>query len=225
MTRMGYWSYYLAILLFAWVLQYPWLLIALAVFFVLRKVIPDPWVWLRTAGRIRSLRTQIDANPSNVTARRDLARIYLQRLRPRAALRLLDEARKRHPDDAELLFLTGLARYRAGDAKNALDPLVKAVEVDARVGFGEAFLVAGDALRALDRDEEAEDAYERYVDFNSSSVEGYTKLAIVRRRRGQSETARQALDEALRTWRLLPRFKRRKEVAWWLRAQAARLYI
>lgn len=225
MTRMGYWSYYLAILFFAWVLQYPWLLVALAVFFVLRKVIPDPWIWLKTTGRIRTLRQQIDANPANVTARRDLARMYLQRLRPRAALRLLDEARKRHPDDAELLFLTGLARYRAGDPQGALDPLVKAVDVDARVAFGEAFLVAGDALRDLDRHEEAEDAYERYVDFNSSSVEGFTKLAIVRRRRGEPKAARQALDEALRTWTLLPRFKRRKEVGWWLRAQAARLYI
>jgi tetratricopeptide (TPR) repeat protein len=221
---MGFWIYYLAIFLIAYLVQYPWLIAAVVVFFVLRKVIPDPWVWIRTAGRIRALKQQIDANPSNATARRDLARIYLQRLRPRAALRLLDEARQRR-EDAETLFLTGTARYRAGDAQGALEPLVKSVELDPRTSFGEAYLVAGDALRELDRLEESEDAYERYVDFNTSSIEGFTKLALVRRRKGARSEARQALDEALRTWTLLPRFGRRKQVGWWLRAQAARTII
>src|SRR5687768_12299023 len=143
---MGFWTYYLAIFLLAYLFQYPWLLAAIVVFFVLRRFIPDPWVWLRTAGRIRALRQQIDANPSNATARRDLARIYLQRLRPGAALRLLERALERR-EDAETLFLTGLARYRAGDAAGALDPLVRSVAIDPRTSFGEAYLVAGDALR------------------------------------------------------------------------------
>jgi tetratricopeptide (TPR) repeat protein len=221
---MGYWAYYVAIFVIAYLIQYPWLLGAIVVFFLLRKVIPDPWVWLRTAGRIRALREQIDANAANATARRDLARIHLQRLRPRAALRLLDQALQRR-EDAELLFLLGLARLRTGDAQGALDPLVKSVEIDPRTNFGEAYLVAGDALRSLDRLEEAEDAYERYVDFNTSSIEGFTKLALVRRARRDATGARQALDEALRTWTQLPRFTRKQQVGWWLRAQAARAII
>lgn len=225
MRSPGYWSYYLIWILLAWGLQYPWLLGGVALFFLLRRFIPDPWILLRTAGRIRSLRTQIEANPHNTTARRDLARIYLARLRPRAARRLLDEARRRHPEDAELLYLSGLACWRSGDPEGSLDLLVRAVDVDPGVAYGEPFLVAGDALWELGRYEEAEDAYERYTDSNSSSVQGFLKLARVRKRRGDGSGARRALKEALTTWPQLPRFRRRKELGWWLRAQLARLLI
>lgn len=222
---MGYWTYYLAFLVLAYVTQYPWLLVGIVVFFVARRFVPDPFVILRTFGRIRKLKQQIQMNPSNVTARRDLAEIYLARLRPRAALKLLDGARERFPDDAELLYLTGLARLRAGDAAGALEPIVKAVAIEPRVSFGEPFLVAGDALAKLGRYEEAEDSLERYVEANSSSVQGFTKLAFVRKRRQDQDGARRALREALDTWSAVPGYKKRKELGWWLRAQLARVWI
>jgi predicted Zn-dependent protease len=176
-------------------------------------------------GRIHGLRQQIEANPSNVTARRDLAVIYLQRLRPRAALKLLDEARQREPNDAELLYLTGLARLRTGDAKGAIDPLVRAVDVDPRVRFGEPYLIAAEALVKLNMLEEAVDALRRYTDANTSSVEGRVRLALLEHRCGAHEAAKDALKEALSTWRQIPRFRRRKELRWWFRAQWARLVI
>lgn len=221
---MGYWAYYLAFLVLAYALQYPWLLGGVVVFFLLRRFVPDPFVLLRTMGRIRQLRAQVRSNPANLTARRDLAGIYLERLRPRAALQLLDEARKREPMNPELLYLTGVARHRIGEHESALEALVSAVQTDSRLRFGEPYLVAGDALTRLKRDEEAEDAYERYVESNSSSVEGYLKLALTRRRRGHRDTAQAALQEALDTFSQLPSFRRRQQLSWWLRAQVARLY-
>ncbi len=224
-TDMGYWTYYLAWMLLAYATQYPWLALGALAFVALRRFVPDPFVILQTMGRIRGLRQQIEANPSNVTARRDLATIYLQRLRPRAALKLLDEARQRAPNDAELLFLTGLARLRTGDAKGALEPLVMAVEVDPRVRFGEPYLVAADALVRQNMLEEAADALHRYTDANTSSVEGRVRLALLEHRRGERDAAKEALRDALSTWRQVPRFRRRKELRWWFRAQWARLII
>lgn len=221
---MGYLAYYAAWILLSYALHSPWAMAGILVFFVLRPYIPDPVVVLRTVGRIRALDAQIASNPANVTARRDLAVIWLERLRPRRALTLLDEARRRAPDDAEILYLTGLARLRSGDAEGALEPLVKAVDIDPRVRFGEPYLVAAEALSALGRLEEAEDSLERYVTANSSSLQGYVLLAGVRRRRGDAEGARRALDEALSTWSQLPTFKRRGTRRWWLRAHAARLF-
>lgn len=221
---MGYWTYYLAFLVLAYLLQYPWLLGGVVVLFVLRRFVPDPFVLLRTMGRIRGLRAQVESNLANITARRDLARIYLERLRPRAALKLLDEARKREPSNPELLYLTGLARHRIGDHESALGPLVEAVQGDGRLRFGEPYMIAGDSLTQLGRDEEAEDAYERYVDSNSSSIEGHLKLARTRRRRGNRDGAKRALQEALDTFGQLPSFRRRQQLGWWLRAQVARLY-
>jgi predicted Zn-dependent protease len=176
-------------------------------------------------GKIRALKGQIAVNSSNVTARRDLARIYIARLQPGSALSLLDEARVRHPDDPELLFLTGLARLRSGDAEGALEPLIRAVDVEPRLLYGEPFRVAAEALVKLGRLEEAEDALDRYVGINSSTVEGYTQLARVRQDRGDKEGARASIEEALRTFAQLPGYQRRKQIDWWLRAHYTRLMM
>ncbi len=64
-----------------------------------------------------------------------------------------------------------------------------------------------------------------YTDANTSSVEGRVRLALLERRRGERGAAKEALKEAFSTWRQVPRFRRRKELRWWLRAQWARLVI
>jgi predicted Zn-dependent protease len=220
---MGYWTYYLAMFFLSFALARPWVMLGAVVFFVLRPVLPDPWVFWATAGRIRVLKSQIAVNPSNVTARRDLARIYIARLQPGAARALLDEARARHPDDPELLFLTGLARLRCGDAEGGLDPLVRAVEIEPRLLYGEPFRVAAEALVKLGRLEEAEDALDRFVRINSSTVEGYTRLARVRHDRGNMAGAQEAIGEALQTFAQMPAYQRRKQVGWWLRAHLTKL--
>lgn len=222
---MAYLTYYLVLLFLSYALRNPLLMVGILLLVLLRPVLPDPVVLWRTFGRIRALETQIAANPSNVTARRELARSLLLRLRPSRALTVVEEALERAPDDAELLFLLGVARLRLGDAAGALDPLVRAVEIDPRFRFGEPYLVAGDALTKLGRYAEAEDAYERYLRANSSSIEGFTKLARARGCLGDAERARAALDEGLRTFWQLPGFKRRQEIGWWLRAHAARLRL
>lgn len=222
---MGYFSYYLAWIALTFLVEYPPLLVGLLAIFVLRRFVPDPVVLFRTMGRIQALRRQIDANPANVTARRDLAMVYVERLRPGRALELLDEARKRSPDDAELLYLTGLAHHKKGSAEQALEPLVKSVQIDPRVRFGEAYLVAGDALRKLGRTDDAVDAYERYVATNTSSIEGHVKLALAHRAAKDEKSAKKALDEAFSTWAQIPGYKRRKELAWWLYAWACRFVI
>lgn len=222
---MGYWAYYLLVFFAYWAVDHPAVLVLLLVFFIARRWVPDPLVFFRTMGHISRLKEQIAANPSNVTARRDLARIYLQRLRPGAALRLLEQALERDADSPELLFLRGQALHRTGRHEEALSPLVEAVAKDPRVGFGEAYRVAGDALRELERADEAVDAYERFLKKNSSSVEGYTKLALAHRGAKDEQAAKESLAEGLRTFGQLPGYKRRAELGWYLRAQVLRLFI
>lgn len=211
---MGYWTYYLLMMALWYLVDHPAALVGVVVIFLLRDYIPDPYVLMRTAGRVRALRTQIAANPANVTARRDLARVYLERSRPKRALVLLDEARKRHPEDAELLFLTGLAQARTRAYEPALQSLIDAVGIDPRTGFGEPYRAAGDVLMKLERYGDAEDAYEHYVDTNSSAIDGWYKLSRARSKQGNAEGAKQALDELRDTWRTLPGYLRRKQWTW-----------
>jgi tetratricopeptide (TPR) repeat protein len=220
-----YWVYYLAVLLAYWAIDKPIVLLAIVGFIVFRRWIPDPWVLLRTFGRIRALREQIAANPANVTARRDLARIYLDRLRPRAALALIDEARERDEESSELLYLRGVALHRIGRNEDALEPLVDAVDRDKRSTFCEPYLIAGDALTELGRHDEAIDAYERFVEKSTSSIEGWTKLALAHNRAGEKAEAKTALSEANATWRQIPGYRRRAELGWFLRAQLYRMFI
>jgi tetratricopeptide (TPR) repeat protein len=221
---MGYYGlYYVALLLASALAQSPYILLGIVAFVVLRPFLPDPVILWRTMGRISTLKRQIEANPANVTARRDLAVVYLDRLRPGRALELVDEARQRFPDDPELLFLKGVAHSKRGEHEAALDPLVKSVDIDPRLRFGEPYRVAGESLRALGRTAEAVDALERFVSSNGSSIEGHVKLSMALREAGDEERSRAALDEAFRTWRQLPSYQRRQQLGAWLRAWILRV--
>ncbi len=213
-----YWAYYLAMMLATALLQYPPLLIGIVVFFIARPFLADPAVLWRTFGRVQSLRRQIEANPANVTARRDLAMVYLDRLRPGRALELVDQARERFPEDPELLFLKGLAHHRKAEHASALGPLVQAVDIDPRLRFGEPYLIAGRSLRALGKKEEAIDALERFTRSNGSSLEGYLELARAHRDAGDEVETKKALDELFATWRQLPGYQRRRQMGTWMRA-------
>lgn len=218
----SYFGYYLLWIFISYAMQDPRLLVGVAVLLLLRRFIPAPGALLRLFSRSRKLRAQVALNRANITARRDLAVIYLDGLRPRAAIPLLEEGLKLAPKDPELLYLSGLALHRSGRHEEALTPLVRAVELDSRVRYGLPYLVAGDALAALGRWEQALDAYEHYIDGNSSDVSAYTRLARAHANTGNSKAARDSLHEGLRTWGMLPGSMKRRQFAAYLAAQRAR---
>jgi len=216
---MGYLPFYLLATVAAYALQYPWLLGAGLVVFLLRPWIPDPYLFFKHLRRVRLLKAEIAQNPENLVARRDLAKVWLEKRRPRRAIPLLESARRRAPEDGELALLYGRALLESGRAEEALEPLVAAAATNEKMMYGEAYLVAGRALDQLRRFAEAEDALGRYVRVNSSSVEGFVRLALVRREQGDKAGARAALGEALHTFAHAPRFHRRRELRWWARAR------
>jgi tetratricopeptide (TPR) repeat protein len=222
---MTYWLYYLAWLLAAWGARRPALLLGVLVFLAIRRWLPDPsalWDGLR---RLSALRALVALNPANVPARRDLALLLLELRRPRAALEVLAEARARTPDDAELLYLTGLAHHRAGQHEAALDPLVRSVDVAPSFRYGAAFLLAGDALLALGRDDAAIDAYERYASINGSDVAVHVRLARAWASKGDRPAAKRAIQDAVDTFRHLPPSHRLQARGAWASAQLARVWL
>jgi tetratricopeptide (TPR) repeat protein len=216
---MGYLPYYLFSLVAAYALQHPALLLIAVAAFVFRRWLPDPYLFLKHAGKVRALKAQIAQNADNVTARRDLAKIWLEKKRPRRALKLLEEARRRDGQNAELAFLQGKALVMAGRDEPALEPLVESAHANEKLYYGEAYLLAGRALYRLGRHAEAEDSFSRYVAINSSSVEGRVRLACARRELRDSDGAKQAMRDALETFSHVPRFRQRAELVWYLRAR------
>ena len=222
---MGYFGYYFAWVALIYLLQQPWLLLGLVVLWLLRGVIPRPGALFGALSRRGRLLQQVTLNKANVTARRDLATIYLDLLRPRRALTLLDEGLALAPDDAELLYLSGVALHRCGRHQEAVDRVVRAVEKDQRLRHGHPYLVAGDALLALKRWDDAMDAYERFLDFNSSDVTGHTQLARAHAGAKNPEAARKYLLEGIRGWHGLPGSLKRRQFGAYLRAQCARVTV
>lgn len=195
---------------------HPSVLVVVVVALVARRWIPDPIAYVRHAGRVRSLQSQVEVNPANATARAQLAEIWLAKRRPRRAIPLLEQALERDPTSAELRYLLGLAQVRAGNAEAALAPLSEALAKDPKVRYGSAYLAIGDALVQVNRLDEGIDAYERFLKINTSSLEGYAKLSRARRKNRDEAGARAAHAQAMETFRVLPPFQRRKQLLWWL---------
>ncbi len=216
---MGYLPYYLFSIAAAYLLQYPYLLLAGVAVFLFRRWLPNPYLFFKHAGRVRALKQQIAQNSENVTARRDLAKVWLEKKRPKRALKLLEEARRRDSTSAELSFLYGKALFQSGRPEESLEPLVQATHEDERFQYGDAYLVAGCALYKLGRYAEAEDAFARMVAINSSTVEGRVRLACARRELRDATGAKAATRDALDTFSHVPRFRQRAELKWWLRAK------
>ena len=217
------WTYYAFWLLvptvIALVSAHPAVFGVVVIAFIARRWIPDPVQYLRHAGRVHSLRQQVDINPANATARAQLAEIWLAKRRPRRAIPLLEQALQRDESSAELRYLLGLAHLRAGDAKAALEPLSEALARDQKLRYGSAYLAIGDALAAVGRRDEAIEAYERFTKINTSSLEGLVKLSLVREANGDKPGAEKARAEALDTFRVLPAHHRRRQLWWWFRAK------
>jgi predicted Zn-dependent protease len=219
MVAMGYVPYYVLLLAARWALRYPAVLLLGVAVWLLRRWIPDPVLYFKHAGHVRRLQNEIRANADNVTARRDLAKIWLTKKRPRRAITLLDEARRRDPQSEELSLLLGKALLAVGRAEEALPLLVDSAMKNERHMYGEAYLVAGTALYKLRRYAEAEDALTRYLGINTSTVEGRVMMACARRELKDADGARQATRDALDTFAHVPRFRRRAEWRWYLRAR------
>lgn len=232
---MGYLLYYLLPFVLAYATQHPAVAGLAIVVWLVRGFLPDPVLLLRAFRRISKLKSDIALNPANMVATRDLARAYLDMKRPKKAVALLEQTRERmaestrHPlgsrDDAELLHLIGLARFRAGDPARAIDALVAAVAIAPDLAYGDPYLVAGEALAKLKRWDEAEDAFERFVETNHSSVAGWVNLARVRAKKNDAAGAKEAIGKAKSTWAGLPSFKRRHEWGWWLAALVSPLWL
>ena len=210
---------------FSYLIREPWLLAGLLVLWLLRGLLPPPGALFGALGRASRLREQVRVNRANITARRDLATIYLSLLRPRRALPLLEEGLALAPDDAELIYLYGVALHRAGRHEDALARLLAAIEKDARLRHGQPYFVAGETLLALSRWDDAADAFERYLDFNGSDVAAHTNLARAHAGGKDLEAARKWLLAGISTWHSLSGALKRRQFGAYLRAQAARISV
>lgn len=116
-------------------------------------------------------------------------------------------------DSADIVYLTGLCQLHLGDKATGESLIVKALEMDKRLRYGEPYLklAAGIADTHPDRAVEYLNAFQQQ---NVSSCESYYRMGQLHQYFGNSAAARDAWRECLDTYRTLPRFRKRKDRRW-----------
>ncbi|TXK86196.1 tetratricopeptide repeat protein [Paenibacillus sp. N3.4] len=168
--------------------------------------------------RTSRLRSDLHANPHNISAKLELARILLERKKFSEALPLLEQSLHVMEDSADVHYEIGLCYLKLGDLAKGEAFMLKAVDMNPRVKYGEAFLRLGEAMAAVSP-EKAVSYMERFRDLQSSSVEAYYRLGQLYQQLNRKEDAKRAYREALDIYKGLPRYSRRQQRRWALLAR------
>ena len=198
--------------------EHPAALALIAVAFLLRNRLPDPVGWLTNIGKIRSLKAELESNPTNLVANRNLAVTLLKRGKPHQALEPLERALARNPDSADLHYLIGKAQLLSGHPDAAVASLNQALSRDPKLHYGEPLALRGEAFEKLGVFDRAAADFAQMEKVNSSAIEGLVRLAALRGREGDRGAKSAALTKALKVYQQLPSFQRRHQTRWMVKA-------
>lgn len=135
------------------------------------------------------------------------------------AAELFSEAIERDPEDLDSRFGRGLSRLERGEIDPAVADLAEVVRADADFKFYEAALALGRAYEQQGEDEKAARAYQDILDRTPLSA-AYYHLARLLAKHGQTDRARELMQEILNKQTGLPRYLRRQERPWVWKARA-----
>ncbi|AJY73595.1 tetratricopeptide repeat protein [Paenibacillus beijingensis] len=222
----------LKILLFAllWrILGNPFLalLVLLVVLYILDRrfvgLTPSLVKPFRRQSRMTALRRQLAVNNNDVSAKHELARLWMERKKYGEARRLLEPMKDSHAtqDSAEFWDDYGTCLLYTGSAAEGEAAIRRALAINSNVKYGQPHLRLAAWYSDKDKGNDPAKALlelEAFRSIQSSSCEGYYRLALIKARLGQRTEAKEALDEALGIYRVLPRYKKKEERKWAFRS-------
>ncbi|MCB1938426.1 MAG: tetratricopeptide repeat protein [Rhodocyclaceae bacterium] len=154
----------------------------------------------RAPEAIAHFQTLADAAPDDLTRRSHLGIAHVAAGHDADGVKYLESAQNGHDDDAMALSALALAYQRLGDHPRALRTSDRLIAANA--GHASAWLIRGDALIALQRGDEAVDAYTRAEALAPSPVAALKRGSALERL-GRNDDAEAAYRAALA---LDPRF-------------------
>lgn len=195
------------------------LIVLLAVLYILDRrfigLTPSLLKPIRARSRRAALRREIDANPSNSGSRQELAKLLLDRRKYGEARRTLEPLKETlvMEESAEFWDDYGTSLLHTGQPQEGEACIRKALELNPRVKYGQPHLRLAAYFAASDK-EKALRELEAFSRIQSSSCEGYYRMGRLQSELGRSEQAKEACEEGLRLYRMLPRYKKRQERRW-----------
>ncbi|EFM08870.1 TPR repeat-containing protein [Paenibacillus curdlanolyticus YK9] len=178
---------------------------------------------IRRIGRIRKLRQLLDMNPNDLSAKLELAKLLIDKRSYRQARELLEPLQERESveQSAEYWDDLGTSLLHTGEPEAGEAAIRKALSINPRVKYGQPYLRLAAKIGKQDAGKALDDL-EAFQQIQTSSCEGYYRLAKLNQLLGRKAEAKQALNDSLRLYRQLPRYKKRQERRWALLSLFAR---
>ena len=173
---------------------------------------------VRTWGEAGRLRRALAINPHDAKARVDLGAILTRQGRFREARAELEQVLPRVDDLPDANYYLGLCLMNDGAAERGRGLVERALAINPKFGYGEPYLRLGDFHAERSEWAPAAERYRQAVDIYGSSVEGWSKLGRALIELARKEEAREALREALASYRTAPWYRRQEDRPWKRRA-------
>lgn len=185
-------------------------------------VLPDPVRWVMRWRRAGTLERLLRVNPHDGRARLELAQLYVQRGKGRAAVDVLRPNLERGDDDVQTVVTMGEACLQAGFSEQGEKLLERAEEMSPEFRVGEVFLIRGKYRLQRGDFAGAKEALTKLVSIRKGTVMGRVLLARAQLKLGDDASAALLRDDAWNEFASAPVFQRRQERFWAWRARPSR---
>jgi len=189
------------------------IVILVALYFIDRKFVglmPSLSKPFRRSRRLNRLKIELSTHPHHTRDKLEMAWLLIEKRNYNQALVLLQEIQPILNDSADVLYALGLCRLRLGELALGEQCMLKGLELNPKVKYGEPYLRLGEAFSIVEP-VRALEYLQKFREMQSSSCEAYYRLGQLYERLGQKEDARGSFREALVIYRSLPKYKRRIE--------------
>lgn len=198
------------------------ILVLLAIIYVLDRrfigLTPSFLKPYKRSRRLSAVRRELESRPHDTRSKLEAARLLMEKNKYGEALVYLEQVLPVMDDSAEVLVETGLCKLKTGQAEEGEAFILRGLELNPRVHYGDPYLRLAEALKTS-HPEKALGYLERFREVHSSSCEAYYRLGQLYELMGRKDDAKAAYEETARIYRGLPKYKRKSERRWALLAQ------
>ncbi|MFC4600200.1 tetratricopeptide repeat protein [Cohnella hongkongensis] len=206
-----------------WLLGNPFIaiIVLLIVIYVLERrfvgLSPSLVKPLRRRRSISKWRRQLEMSPHDVSAKSELARLLMESGKYEQAREILQGIGEQMEHSAEYWSDLGSCELALGRLEEGERAMGRALAISPKVKYGQPYLRLAEALARTEPDR-AIGFLQQFKDVNSSSCEAYYRLGAIYSDLGQSAEAAEAFRQCRQLYRSLPKYMKRHERRWALRA-------
>lgn len=173
---------------------------------------------LKRMQRISKLKQELDTNPHNTSVKLELAHLLIERKQYHEARKWLEPIQDRMDNSAEYWDDLGTCYIHTGEPEKGEAAILHALEINPRVKYGQPYLRLAVYYSKHDK-QKAIQALQQFASLHSSSCELYYRMGCLYMEMEQKQEAKEAWTEALRLYRMLPKYLKRQERSWMIKSR------